>query len=160
MDTELEPRRGERGQRRGGIAALLLLLSSCAAATPVEEPARSIERVLAEDAVLGAVRNDAPRHMPLAQAVRDYAGALDALDLSACPEDFRRAMRRHIAAWWDVLPYVEGFPSLRGEMHDVFDQIHVASNPTADEFQRLVDAIWETWAPVERIALQHGAVLP
>jgi hypothetical protein len=107
-----------------------------------------ISYVIAQDDSLGVVRNHASETQSLAEAIRDYTDALANLDYSQCPEEFTTAFERHRKAWAKLIPFVEKYPDLRGEMHDLFDQLE--KGPEAATFKPLVDDVRVTWQEVEK----------
>jgi hypothetical protein len=107
-----------------------------------------ISAIIAQDDSLGVVRNHACETIPLAQTIRDYTEALAGLDYSDCPENFTSAFASHRQAWEQLIPFAEQYPDLRGEMHDLFDQLE--KGPDAERFKPLVERIWETWREVEK----------
>ena len=106
-----------------------------------------MERVLAVDDSFGTVRNQACARIPLAQAIKGYTQALGSQEMTDCPETFREAFRRHIAAWTDLIQVAERYPDIRGEMHDVFHELE--ASPDSAIFQAGLDAVWSTWEEVE-----------
>lgn len=124
--------------------------------TPTSKPRsemterEAVADVLTADEQLGKIRNHAPETGPIDIAAREYADALADLDYTNTPLAFQRAFAQHWTAWHDMAAYLEPHSELRGEMHDVFDQLEDPTvNPTAAEFKRRLDKIWSTWAEVE-----------
>ena len=130
------------------IAALSLLLALCACATPPAEE-RAVDRVLAEDARFGRARDEAPRLVPIAQAVEGYVAGLASVKLTDCPDDFAVAFTDHSQAWALMVPFLRRYPDLRGELHDVFEWLESEDNSEAEEFKKLLQAVWDTWKKVE-----------
>lgn len=106
-----------------------------------------IATIIKQDSILGKVRNDASKKMSLSHTINAYAESLLALDYRNCPEAFAFAFKNHIDAWLDVKRITDKYPSLRGELHDVFDQLEQTKDSTA--FKLLVKKVWDTWATVE-----------
>lgn len=132
---------------------LVVVALGCASRSSVEAPLPrepSIERVLEVDSEAGTRRNQGTLLRPSASVVREYADALRAIDLAATPPDFSVAWIAHIEAWEALIPYVEAHSDARGEMHALFKELLSDSNPSAPQFQILHDAIWSTWAQVEK----------
>ncbi len=117
------------------------------AAQTTISPQKAIEKVIAQDETLGGIRNHACETIPLAITIQQYADGLGEIDFSNCPEEFTKAFARHRDAWVQMIPFVEKYPDLRGEMHDLFDQFEKGDE--ADIFKPLLKAIWDTWAEVE-----------
>lgn len=124
-----------------------LALSNAAQPPHTEAQAACVERVLSEDDRLGRARNHAPEADSLALAVSRYVEALEQLDMRDCPADFRAAFDRHRQAWTKGADLFERHAKLRGEMHDLFDQIR--TGPDGDELKAVEAGIWSTWAEVE-----------
>ncbi|NND44119.1 MAG: hypothetical protein HKN58_02260 [Xanthomonadales bacterium] len=116
----------------------------------------AIESVLEQDSRLGAERNEATRHMPIARVIEQYVAGLDALDLASCPEDFMLAMRRHRDAWQASVKFFEAYPELRGEMHEVFERIRAQGAAARSGLEGAEAAIWGTWAEVENAVQGHA----
>lgn len=135
----------------GALAvAFLLAPPGCRTAAPAASADPAVSAVLAADAAAGRARNHAPETGPVAEAVRDYVAAMDAIELAATPPAFRVAFERHRDAWAALAPYLDRFPEERGEMHDVFDRLADPSrNPDAATFETLVAEVWATWDEVE-----------
>ncbi len=115
-----------------------------------------MQSAIEQDAQLSAVRNEATRKQPLHEAIADYVAGLDKLELAAAPQDFRDAVASHRQAWIDIQAYTKDFADLRGEMHDVFEQIRVESNPSREAFVRMEKALFETWGEIEASLTKHG----
>ncbi len=106
-----------------------------------------IEYIIAQDDSLGGVRNHACENISLAETILQYATAVEQLDYSNCPSGFEAAFRNHCKAWRQMIPFVEKYPDLRGEMHDLFDEFEVGKDTA--EFRPLLKEVWDTWADVE-----------
>lgn len=116
--------------------------------------------VLSLDSELGLVRNSATQSASLAEAIRGYVTALDSMDFSGCPDDFTAAFAYHRNAWEESIPFFEPFSDMRGEMHELFDQIRERSAETHDGLERVEVRIWDSWREVEAVAADHGAIEP
>ena len=130
---------------------------STATSEPVEEKRDAVECmqfIIAADDSLGSIRNHACEEIPLSQTINDYVAGLGSLDYGGCPEDFRQAFHNHLTAWGEMETFTEQFSDLRGEMHDVFDEIEAGEEK--DTFKPLLDAIWSTWAEVETAMNENG----
>mgnify|MGYP007073270431 CR=1 FL=1 len=128
------------------LFALTLLLAACKTATPNPDP-NCIQRIIDADNVLGKTRNHACETISMAETIQNYADGMAKLDFRGCPPDFAKAFERHRQAWIDMIPLVEKYPDMRGEMHVLFDQLE--KGPDAETFKPLLKAIWDTWAEVE-----------
>jgi hypothetical protein len=132
----------------------MLLGVSCSA--PAESPPDTgmpidtacISRIFAQDDSLGTLRNHASEKEPLSSAIRTYLRDLQQLDFRGCPPDFTQAYTAHRMAWEGVLPITDRHQHLRGEMHDLFDQLEHSSDSIL--FRQRVAAIWSTWDDVEK----------
>jgi hypothetical protein len=150
------------------LAVFLLVVTGCGGDRPRSDRRASetvdevtaIYDVLAIDSELGIIRNSATETKPLAIAIREYVAALDSLDFSACPEDFTEAFRYHRNAWEESIPFFEEFADLRGEMHELFDQIRSRDVETRDALERAEVPIWDSWREVEAVAADYGAIEP
>ena len=52
------------------------------------------------------------------------------------------------------------FPDLRGEMHELFEEIRGQSVEHRDDLERTEVPIWDTWREVEAVAADYGAIEP
>ena len=125
----------------------LLLAFACQSDRSVEASA-CIERVLAVDDSLGGIRNDATNNIPMGHVVRVYVRDLERIDFTDCPEKFTANFNEHIEAWKQIVPILDKHDDLRGEMHDLFDQLE--KNEDAALFRERLAAIWSTWDKVEK----------
>jgi hypothetical protein len=148
--------------RRWPVVLMAALLAGCASSrpSPSDNGTSAVARVLQQDDVLGTQRNHACETAPLAQAVRDYVRGLAALDFSGCPDDFVDAFTRHREAWEASIPFFEAYHDLRGEMHDLFEQIRDRDPSTKAELEELEAGIWGTWAEVEAAIERTSAAPP
>ena len=144
---------------RWGLLALLLVAGSHAHALeqPSEDYAAAIRAVIEADYALGSIRNEAPRHAPIATAIEEYVKGLDALDLVRCPPDFVTALRRHRDAWFNSITFFEQHSELRGELHEVFEAIHAKGRASHEGMQDVEADIWDTWSDVEASIQRHDA---
>ncbi len=120
----------------------------------------AIYDVLALDSELGIIRNSATKTKPLSTAIREYVAALDTVDFSACPEDFTEAFRFHRNAWEESIQFFEQFGDLRGEMHELFEEIRGRDVAMRDALERIEVPIWDSWREVEAVAADYGAIEP
>lgn len=116
----------------------------------------AISDILDHDARIGKIRNHACENQPLSTTVTDYVEAMREIDFSKAPNDFTEAFEQHIAAWEHSIPFMQQFPDLRGEMHDLFEEIRSSSATNQSTLEDHEKEIWGTWAEIERIAKSHG----
>lgn len=110
-------------------------------------PKDCIQKIIAADDSLGKVRNHACETISLAETIRNYADALQRLDFSTCPAAFTAAFKKHRQAWLDMIPLMEKYPDLRGEMHVLFEGLEKGED--ADTFKPLLKAVWDTWSEID-----------
>ena len=118
----------------------------------------AIQAIFEQDNELGATRNRACEDTSLSVTIRQYVAGLDAFDFSKCPDDFANAFRKHQDAWERSISFFSGFDDLRGEMHDLFDQIKEGDEQQKVLFLENYNAIMDTWAEVEVAARKYGAL--
>ncbi len=111
-------------------------------------PSTCIQQVIAIDDSLGNIRNHACEKISLSQTIKNYSNALSKIDFSGCPTDFSESFHNHIRAWDDIIDVTNNHAHLRGEMHDLFDQIKESKDSTL--FNSKVKSIWDTWADIEK----------
>lgn len=116
----------------------------------------AMEAVFAADSAMGARRNHAPETDSLAAAVETYVRDLETLDFSVCPPEFARAFAGHREAWRQSLPFWRRFPDLRGEMHDLIEEIRRQEPEQEAELDSVLKQIWDTWGEVEAAAQAYG----
>ncbi len=115
----------------------------------------AIRKALAADSKLGSARNAATADEDLATVIENYVDAMDDIDCTACPVDFRDALRRHRQAWRDSIDFFSQFDELRGEMHEVFNQIRAQGSEARHGLETVERPIWETWREVEDVARKY-----
>jgi len=59
----------------------------------------------------------------LSKSIINYTKALSNLDYTLCPETFSNAFNQHTITWNNMIEITNKYPTLRGEMHDLFGQI-------------------------------------
>ena len=118
-----------------------------------QESKTCIDRIISGDSEYGTIRNHDPEEMPISQAIVNYVRNIRSMDYSNCPEDFSSLFNAHILAWEELIPLTEKHLELRGEMHDVFNEIEKSGD--ADQFNQGVKKIWETWGELEEWMKQH-----
>lgn len=135
------------------LFALALLTTACrsaghpAVAKTANSPQDCIQRVIALDDSMGRVRNHACETISLAQTVQNYADGMKQADFRNCPPAFADAFERHRQAWINLIPVMEKYPDMRGEMHILFNHLEIGKD--AASFNPLLKAVWDTWAEVE-----------
>lgn len=80
---------------------------------------------------------------------------LDSIDFSECPIEFAKAFERHRDAWEGSIPFFERFGHLRGELHELFEQIRNIDEATEAALKAHENQIWGTWAEVEAAAAKE-----
>lgn len=111
---------------------------------------KCVERIFKKDSVLGDIRNHASEKMSLSQAINNYTSKLEAINYNDCPEKFTSAFLKHIEAWKLVKKVTDKYPSMRGELHDIFAKLEKSNDST--EFKILAQQIWDTWDMVKEHA--------
>ncbi len=117
-----------------------------------------IETILKKDDSLGTLRNHGSETVSLSETIKNYSKALKRLDFSSCPEGFSKAFDEHISAWNQMLSVTDKYPDLRGELHDIFDQIK--TTPDSMVFETRLKAIWDTWESIDSIKKKHSPLTP
>ncbi|MCA0153757.1 hypothetical protein [Winogradskyella vincentii] len=141
------------------ILILTLLLLGCNGADKKDHSSASnmeqkkincVKYIFEKDSIFGNIRNHASEKASLSDAINNYAKNLKSLDFSNCPEDFELAFHKHIEAWLDFRKVSDKYPSLRGELHDIFSTIEKSRDSI--EFKSRLNDILETWHSVEQSA--------
>lgn len=147
---------------RVGILSACLALAACTGYAPSKSTraAAAIRAVLEEDSELGGVRNHTSELQPLAEAVRAYVKGLDAIDFGKCPSDFTNAFKLHRDAWHESIRYFEEHDEMRGELHDLFDEIRGIDADARMRIEGIEMDIWGTWAEVESAVDRHAGSEP
>jgi len=126
------------------IFMLGMLIIGCKNKT-TENPC--IKNIIAQDELLGKVRNNICKTQSLSKAISDYTQGMRHLILVGCPQEFNDAFETHIVAWENMIPIADKYPEERGEMHDIFDRIKAKSDK---DFDDQLQSIWDSWAQVEK----------
>ena len=128
-----------------------VLISGCKTSEEKKEAPISAEQcikaVLEQDSILGNIRNHATETLSLSKTITNYTNGLNELDFNSCPPGFSEAFQAHIDAWIAMTTVTDNYSSLRGEMHDVFDQLELSKDSVA--FKIKLKAIWDTWKTIE-----------
>ncbi len=123
-----------------------------AASNMKQKNVNCVKHIFEKDSIFGDIRNHASEKASLSDAINNYAKNLKSLDFSNCPEDFELAFHKHIDAWLDFRNLSDKYPSLRGELHDIFSTIEKSKDSI--EFKSRLNEIFETWNVVEQRANQ------
>lgn len=107
-----------------------------------------IEKIIAADEKVGKIRNHACEKISMSQTIKNYVDALRKLDFSDCPTNFTKAFEKHINAWEKMIDITNKYPDMRGEMHDLFDELEKGED--SETFKPLLKAIWDTWDDIEK----------
>lgn len=135
------------------LLALSILTTACRSAShtqasrAITSPEDCIQHIIALDDSLGRIRNYACETISMAATIRNYAEGMKKADFRQCPPEFSAAFERHRQAWLNMIPLVEKYPDMRGEMHVLFNQLELGKD--AATFNPLLKNIWDTWAQVE-----------
>jgi hypothetical protein len=139
------------------ILLLMTLLTACNSAAEEKQPRviapsveklSCVEQILLMDDSLGTVRNHACEKISLSESIDNYVQGFESLDYEACPQFFRHAFGQHLDAWKDMMPITNKHPELRGEMHELFDQLKESADSAV--FNRKLKKIQDTWTLVEQ----------
>ena len=106
--------------------------------------------IFKQDDSLGSIRNHACEKITLSKTISNYVTSMKRLDFKNCPDDFKNAFEEHEAAWKDMIQVTDNYQDLRGELHDLFDQIE--ASPDSLEFKKRLKLIWDTWAKIEKVS--------
>ena len=102
-----------------------------------------VNQIFQKDSILGDIRNHASEDILLSEAINNYSNNLKSLDYSHCPKEFESAFHKHIDAWLDFRKVSDKYPSLRGELHDIFAIIEKSED--SSEFEARLNQILNTW---------------
>lgn len=155
MPNECQTQTPTRARMRGWLCSLTLVFApACIAPTERADTgkAAAIARVLEADAAAASIRDHASESVPLADAVLGYVVALDGLDLSGTPAEFRAALREHRDAWAATIPWMRSVAAERGEMHEVLGRVRLRDPDRYAALEPLLAAVFSTWGRVERAA--------
>ncbi len=131
------------------VITLFLVINflSCNHKKEVKNSKKCIEYVMHIDDSLGTLRNHNSEKLTLSKTIDLYTNSLEDLSFSNCPPTFSSAFKSHITAWKNMKEVTDKYPSLRGEMHDLFDQIKTSNDSLL--FEKRLTAIFSTWEEVE-----------
>lgn len=109
-----------------------------------------MQRLIAIDDSLGKIRNRQCMELSLSETIQKYAEAMKTIETQHCPNELVVAYRSHREAWEAMLEVTDNYPNLRGEMHVLFKELEQSNDQVL--FKKRLDAIWSTWADVEKFA--------
>ncbi|UNZ00015.1 hypothetical protein MQE36_06610 [Zhouia spongiae] len=134
----------------GIISVLTLFYVSCDSnkGKDTKVARNCIDRVLLADSQLGKKRNHECEQISLTQTIDNYVKGLREVDFGNCPLEFERAFEKHIAAWVEMTKVTDRYSGLRGEMHDLFDQIKQTKDSV--QFDKSLKEIWRSWEVIEK----------
>lgn len=115
-----------------------------------KKPINCIQQIFEQDSIYGHIRNHASEKIPLSEVINNYTKDIKSLDFTQCPPQFKSAFDQHIDAWLDFKNVSDQYPSLRGELHDIFDMIGKTKDSTA--YKAGLNQIMETWKVVKENA--------
>jgi len=102
----------------------------------------------------------------LAERIGNYCNQAEALDLTACPADFRLAYRQHFRAWREVRAAIQELPDspfdelfMMGFNRLVDGQPTGGSKELRDNVKQALTRLRTTWEEVERIGMKYGAAI-
>jgi DNA phosphorothioation-dependent restriction protein DptG len=107
-----------------------------------------ITRIIAADDSLGAIRNHDCEKVTLSRSIKNYVRSIKKLNFKNCPVGFKNVFYNHKDAWHEMLKITNKYPALRGEMHDLFDQLEKGKDSAA--CKKYLKQIWDTWAEIEK----------
>jgi len=117
---------------------------------PMTKQLNCTDRIFEKDSILGSIRNHASERISLSKTIDNYTDSLQALDFSECPSKFKTAFQEHIVAWQNIKITTDKYPSLRGELHYIFEELEQSKDSI--EFKSFLKQIWDTWNLVEASA--------
>ena len=138
--------------RLNGISADLQRRLQRVASTTVAQ-FQAMQRVLQADQKLGANRNTQCKTDSLGTTIENYVREMKQVNLDDCPPRFKTALLKHLDAWKQSIDFFNSHNQLRGEMHDLFNQIRQVDDSEAQQLKQAEDEIWSTWSEVEAAAL-------
>ena len=126
---------------------LALSFFSCNRKNDFKNSKKCIEYIMHMDDSLGSLRNHNSEKFALSKTIDLYTNSLENLSFSNCPPTFSSAFKSHITAWKNMKEVTDKYPLLRGEMHNLFDQIKTSNDSLL--FEKKLAAIFSTWKEVE-----------
>lgn len=102
-----------------------------------------VQMVFEKDSILGGIRNHSPEKISLSETIDNYTHELESMAYTNCPEKFKSSFNAHIKAWQQLRSVTDKYPSMRGELHDIFALLEKSADST--EFKTLVQKVWDTW---------------
>ena len=128
----------------------LVSTGSCKSRSESQIPLNSgscIESVFNTDSILGINRNHDSETISLSEAITRYVDAFDSISFDDCPLVLKQSFSDHLEAWRNMLEVTDNYPNLRGEMHNLFDQLDAGQDSL--RFRTLLAQVWSTWSGVE-----------
>ncbi len=134
------------------LSAIILTVSllSCKPSSKEKVSRNCMDRALILDDSIGKIRNHACENLSLSSAITNYVDVIDQMDFKNCPEAFKIAFKNHTTAWRYMTDITDKHSELRGEMHDLFEEIEMNSDSVA--FKKALKQIWDTWAVIESVS--------
>ena len=116
-----------------------------------------IRKVLKLDELISIQRNEATRHVALSNAIRIYLNGLETIDFANCPKEFSVAFEKHRKSWENSLVFFDSHSDLRGEMHELLDEIKSTDDAVAEQLGAVYGEIMDSWNGAESVCRKHGA---
>lgn len=136
------------------LAIVVVLLLSCNESASIDKNKAKekdcVQHIISLDDSLGKVRNRNSKKISLSETILEYAYGINEEDFKNCSPQFTAAFNHHKESWLHMKSITDKYPELRGEMHELFDQIKEGKDSSA--FKIRLEAIWNTWADVEKQA--------
>jgi hypothetical protein len=107
-----------------------------------------IDSVIKQDSLLRHKRNLRCKEVAPSQAIREYAAGIDQINFTQCPALFATAFQQYKKAWLGMARVTDQYSKLRGELHEVLQE--VANSKNAVEFRQQLQVLIDTWAEVEK----------
>lgn len=147
--------------------ALMVAYSGCSASEDKQKDA--VLRVLRADDEHSKQWRGLPQNAPpskVARSLASYCSAMEQIDTSDCPADFRVAYTQHIRAWRDVQAAVAQLPDgfLDGFFMGLFNgvvrrELDGGANRLEGNLNRAIERVRATWEEVEKIGAKYGAAI-
>jgi hypothetical protein len=157
-----------------GLLGHLLILggTGCSHAPDKPQPDKTkvaVERVMKADQKLMEERDKLPPQATpsqMAWAVGSYCDALEHLDMTDCPADFRVAYKQHMRAWREVLAALQQLPDgfLEGVLVGAVNallrgEIDGGATRLEGDLKQAIERVRTTWEEVEKIGARYGVAL-
>ena len=132
------------------LVFLTLLLAGCGDAKEA-----AIRSVLVEDARLATVREQHAESAPK-EAVLNYVDSMGQIDMSGCPEEFKRAFLKHRTAWSQLILFIEKYEGFWGGVNSFLEGLGGDAHYGEEKLEKISKAIQDTWTEVELSASRYG----